>query len=514
MQMFSRIVALSALLVVPAVAQAAVPSAGTPAETVAPVDPGHVRLAQYGDVEVYYDEFGRRIIRDSYTGEIIAIERPRRFERRVLRQERRDARRGGDDERYYLDDPEDMERLRRQKMRDAGIIPDAPRYERAPPAEDYNDYAREAPGAFEEYPGAPETYPPAPERGFAERDPGQRDPGPIERRSLDAPTAAVPEAGEPEGRPAAPAFQEPPVASAPAPGTPNIVDGAIDPSLKLGGREDVAALQVLLDRRGASPGVIDGRFGSNVDKAIVAYRSINNENLRSTDTEGIRKALAETGGDAFMDYTITAADAAGPFVASVPSDYGEKAKLDKMSFTSVPEMLAERFHMDEDYLRALNPEANFSRVGTIIRVANVGKPATGQVARIVADKGVKQVFAYDADGKLVAAYPATIGSTDTPSPTGTHKISRVVLDPDYTYNPKVNFKQGENDKILTIPPGPNGPVGNVWIALDKPTYGVHGTPDPAKIGKTESHGCVRLTNWDAQELAKMVKPGVPVEFVE
>jgi lipoprotein-anchoring transpeptidase ErfK/SrfK len=270
----------------------------------------------------------------------------------------------------------------------------------------------------------------------------------------------------------------------------------------------------LLDRRGASPGVIDGRFGSNVDKAIISYRSITKEDLKSTDAEGIKKALAASGGDPFTSYTLTAADVAGSFVASIPEDYGEKAKLEKLGYTSVTEMLAERFHMDEAYLKTLNPDANFSRVGTIIRVANIGQPSTRQVAKIVANKGKKQVFAYDEDNKLVGSYPATIGSTDWPSPSGTHLVSRVVLDPDYTYNPDLNFKQGENGKILTIPPGPNGPVGSVWIALDKPTYGVHGTPDPSKIGKTESHGCVRLTNWDAQELAKLVKPGVPVEFVE
>lgn len=509
--MLHRMVVLSALLAVSATfgAQAAVGS----------VEPDErdasrgVQLAQSGDVEIYYDEFGRRIIRDSYTGEIIAIERPRRLERREMRP------RGGD-ERYYLDDPEDMERLRQRKRRDAGIYTEEPRYEPAPryrPApryetqppvyDEYDDYARgEAPGDYGDYAPGQDSFPSAPGQDFG-RNPGQtpgQNPGPIERRSLDAPaTAAAP--------------VEPPVATQPGatqPGTLNIIEGAIDPSLKLGAREDVAALQILLDRRGASPGVIDGRFGSNVDKAIIAYRSITGLNLRSTDAEGIKQALAETGGDAFIEYTITAADAAGPFVASVPADYGEKAKLDKMSFTSVPEMLAERFHMDEAYLKALNPEANFSRVGTIIRVANVGKPMAGQVTRIVADKSQKQVFAYDAANKLVAAYPATIGSTDTPSPTGTHAVSRVVLDPDYTYNPNLNFKQGENNRILTIPPGPNGPVGNVWIALDKPTYGIHGTPDPSKIGKTESHGCVRLTNWDAQELAKMVKAGVPVEFVE
>jgi lipoprotein-anchoring transpeptidase ErfK/SrfK len=177
-------------------------------------------------------------------------------------------------------------------------------------------------------------------------------------------------------------------------------------------------------------------------------------------------------------------------------------------------MLAEKFHMDEGYLKALNPEANFSRPGTIIRVANVGAPATRKVQRIVADKGRKQVRAYDEAGKLVVAYPATIGSAETPSPTGKHAVSRVAFNPNYTYNPKVNFKQGNNNKILTIPPGPNGPVGSIWIALDKPTYGIHGTPDPSKIGKTESHGCVRLTNWDAQELAKLVSVGVMVEFVE
>ena len=441
-----------------------------------------IQLAQYGDVEIYYDEFGRRIVVDAYTGEVIAVERPRRAER-LQRREAMRERRAPEGERYYLDDPEDMERLRRQKLRDAGIIP-------APPIDDYEDYSRRGlpEGLDDEY-GSRRAFPDEPEIIARE---------PIERMPLDNGVT-----------------QEPPaVAEAPAPGTPNIVEGAIDPTLGLGAREDVAALQILLDRRGASPGVIDGRFGANVDKAIVSYRSINSDNLKSTDAEGIKKALAASGGDPFINYTLTAADVAGSFVASIPEDYGEKAKLERLNYTSVTEMLAERFHMDEGYLKALNPNANFSRVGTIIRVANVGQPATRQVARIVADKGRKQVFAYDADNKLVVSYPATIGSTDTPSPSGTHLVSRVVLDPDYTYNPDVNFKQGDNSKILTIPPGPNGPVGSVWIALDKPTYGVHGTPDPSKIGKTESHGCVRLTNWDAQELAKLVKPGVPVEFVE
>ena len=431
-----------------------------------------LQLAQGGDVEVYYDSRGRRVLVNSYTGEIIAIE-PREERRRSMRRPLREQ------ERYYLDDPEDMARLRRDRLYELD--------RQAPPVDDYSAYPEQFPAPPRQpgYPG--DSFPAAPNDGYGEPLPPQtatREPG----------TSVI------------------------TPGQPSVVDpnppATIEPPVTSAARIEVAELQILLDRKGASPGVVDGHFGSNVDKGLVAYRQLTGQVLRSTDAVGIKQALAESGGDPFIDYTITAQDAAGPFVAAVPADYGEKAKLERLSYTSVSEMLAERFHMDEKYLKALNPDANFGRPGTIIRVANVGSPVATQVARIIADKKQKQVRAYSAEGKLVAAYPATIGSTDTPSPTGTHLVSRVALNPNYTYNPNLNFKQGENDKILTIPPGPNGPVGSVWIALDKPTYGIHGTPDPSKIGKTESHGCVRLTNWDAQELAKIVKQGVSVEFIE
>jgi len=170
--------------------------------------------------------------------------------------------------------------------------------------------------------------------------------------------------------------------------------------------------------------------------------------------------------------------------------------------------------MDENYLKELNPGVDFTIPGTQIKVINPGAEKKGVVARIVADKARKQVFAYDEAGGLIASYPASIGSSDTPSPSGNHAVARVAFDPNYTYNPKINFQQGNNTKVLTIPPGPNGPVGTIWIALDKPTYGIHGTPDPSRIGRSQSHGCIRLTNWDATELAKMVKPGVMVEFVD
>lgn len=277
---------------------------------------------------------------------------------------------------------------------------------------------------------------------------------------------------------------------------------------------EIAALQVFLDREGISPGVIDGHLGDNVNKAIAAWQQMTGETLDPNNSEDILQRLSYSGGLPIVDYTITAADAAGPYVASIPDDYAHKAQLPAMAYTSTSEKLAEQFHMDENYLKSLNPGVDFTIPGTIIKVVNPGPPKTGSVTRIVADKSKKQVFAYGEDGQLISAYPATIGSTDTPSPTGSHTVQRIALDPGYTYNPKINFKQGDNDKILQIPPGPNGPVGTVWIALSKPTYGIHGTPEPSKIGKTNSHGCIRLTNWDATELAKMVKPGTVVEFVE
>ncbi|MDX0848010.1 L,D-transpeptidase family protein [Sinorhizobium medicae] len=277
---------------------------------------------------------------------------------------------------------------------------------------------------------------------------------------------------------------------------------------------EIAALQVFLDREGFSPGVIDGKMGSNVTKAIEAWQQATGETLDPNNTEDILERLRFNGGLPITTYTITAADAAGPFVASIPEDYAHKAQLPHLSFTTVTEMLGEKFHMDEAYLRELNPGADFSIPGTTIKVVNPGAYKKGKVARIVADKGRKQVLAYDEAGQLLAAYPATIGSADTPSPSGTVNVERIAFDPGYTYNPKINFQQGANDRILQLQPGPNGPVGTVWIALSKPTYGIHGTPEPSKIGKTQSHGCIRLTNWDATELGKMVSTGVTVEFVE
>ena len=272
----------------------------------------------------------------------------------------------------------------------------------------------------------------------------------------------------------------------------------------------IARLQILLDQHGVSPGVIDGFDGGNVRKAIMAFQYMNGLPVDGNLNDALLATL-ETGVQVIGSYIITQADLAA-VVAPIPSDYREMAVRDFLGYTSVAEALAERFHMDIDFLRTLNLTASYLP-GESVMVADVGVNRVGVATQIVADKNLRQVRVYDAQGSLLAAYPATIGSDDNPSPTGTYTVELATPLPNYTYNPKVNFQQGDNTEVLTIPPGPNGPVGSMWIALSKPTYGIHGTPEPALIDKTGSHGCIRLTNWDAEELAAMVQPGVIVEFL-
>lgn len=265
-------------------------------------------------------------------------------------------------------------------------------------------------------------------------------------------------------------------------------------------------LQVLLDRAHASPGVIDGRAGGNTDKAIRAFEEMRGLEADGQIDEEIWNALESDAAPAVQSYTLTQEDVDGRYVKDLPSDYGEMSKLEWLGYRGPEEMLAERFHMDEDFLRELNPGADFTKAGTEILVADPGAEPETKVARIVISKSRGELFAYDENDKVVIAAPATIGSSDTPSPSGTMKVNGSAQEPTYEYDPDKNFQQGKNKRELTLPPGPNGPVGLVWIDLAKPTYGIHGTPEPSEVGKTASHGCVRLTNWDAKALSKLILP--------
>ncbi|MBY5538315.1 murein L,D-transpeptidase [Rhizobium leguminosarum] len=286
-------------------------------------------------------------------------------------------------------------------------------------------------------------------------------------------------------------------------GTEKLAPGDPDPA--------IVRLQVLLDRAGSSPGVIDGLSGENVDKAVAGFEAMNNLPVDGMLDPQVVSRL-EGNAPIVESYVVSAEDAAG-LVDKIPEDYGEKARMQSLGYTSVAEKLSERFHMGIDFVHALNPASQFAP-GDTVWVVNPGPPREGKVKRIEADRKTGQVLAYATDGSLLAVYPATIGSEDNPAPSGKHKVKGVARMPVYRYDPKRNFKQGKNNKVLTIPKGPNGPVGTVWIDLTEPTYGIHGTPEPKLIDKVGSHGCVRLTNWDAEELAGMVKPGVMVDVVK
>ena len=269
-------------------------------------------------------------------------------------------------------------------------------------------------------------------------------------------------------------------------------------------------VQVLLDRAGISPGIIDGYKGAMSESAIRAY-----EHREGLMVDGLldEEVWIGLGGSMAtgitMTYVITPEDT--QITPDLPDDYSGKAQLDWLGFEHVAEGIAERFHMDEDFLRDLNPDATFTQ-GEAITVVDPGPSLEEEVARIEISE--RRLRAYDGQGGVVASYPVAVGSRTLPSPSGLHRVDAVAVEPNYTYRPDVNFQQDDNTEPLILPPGPNGPVGLVWIDLSKPTYGIHGTASPAKLYEEASHGCVRMTNWDARELAHMVDTGIEVEFVE
>jgi lipoprotein-anchoring transpeptidase ErfK/SrfK len=329
---------------------------------------------------------------------------------------------------------------------------------------------------------------------------------------------------------------------------------------------DTVAVQVMLDRAGFSPGAIDGQAGSNLKRALAAFQRANGLAESGLPDDQTRERLTSAGSvPPLTTYQISEADVAGPFTSAIPSDLVAQSKLEKLGYQNSLEVIAERFHASPQLLRRVNTGASFSKAGEQIQVPNVEpfevpQPATiapqrgrgrgtaqqGSTAQqggtaqrgaapagrgrrgetdtrgtagvaeftIAVTKSTSALTVEDSSGRVVFHAPVTTGSEHDPLPIGNWKVTTIQVMPKFNYNPDLFWDANPGHSKATIPSGPNNPVGVAWIDLTKEHYGIHGTPEPSNVGHVQSHGCVRLTNWDVQRLLKWAQPGTPVVFRE
>ena len=322
--------------------------------------------------------------------------------------------------------------------------------------------------------------------------------------------ALVSTAAVAQQRPAQPRPATPPAAQ--SAGAPEITD-ADRATMRAYTEKQAFALQVTLDKEGFSPGEIDGNFGKNTLRALEAYEGAKRTKAQPAANGGLR------------DYTITSDDAKGPFT-KIPADMMDKSKLERLGYASVAEKLGEKFHVSPALLQKMNKGKRFA-AGATIKVPDVDsdmvadeRPAAtpsnggfGDVTVIVS-KARSSLQVVDRDGNVVFRAPVTTGSENDPLPIGAWVVNAVARNPVFNYNPDLFWDGDPSHAKAKIPAGPNNPVGAVWIDLSKEHYGIHGTPEPGRISYSESHGCIRMTNWDALRVASLVKKGTPVLLVE
>ena len=295
-------------------------------------------------------------------------------------------------------------------------------------------------------------------------------------------------------------------------------------------------VQVILDKLGFSPGILDGREGQSLKNALRGFQTSRGLSVTGKIDQPTLRALYQyRAARPTKMIALTQEMLAGPYVNPFPKEYPDQAKLPSLAYRSPLEKLAEMFHTTPKVLVELNSRETMLRPGTKVVFPNAlptSRDYTGELKpdwrttltnlnidarqpkakRIVVDKSEGVLKVYDAQDKLVAQFTATMGSEHDPLPIGSWKIQGISQNPTFHYNPDLFWDADSSDKKALLPAGPNGPVGVAWLDLSKPHYGIHGTPNPETIGRAESHGCIRLTNWDVARLSRMVDASTPAVF--